>query len=251
MPARARSGAGRRARRASAPRDVDGDRRRRRRSPGALALAYAREPRIAAREPHPVARRRRRRTSDEHDLYDLAKAIDWKRLFAATRTLRVDVAATRSPLQSLEFATLAREGRGMRPLPRRRQRAAVGRQARCPTCASTPTSPSATRRSTSTRRASRCSSAAIGATPTRRRCARTSRRDCWRCRDGHRITPLLDPMCGSGTIVVEAALIAADRAPGLARTFGFQKLAWFDGPVVAAHEASGARPRSRSRRRHR
>ena len=38
-------------------------------------------------------------------------------------------------------------------------------------------------------------------------------------------TPLLDPMCGSGTIVAEAALIAADRAPGLTRTFGFQKLA--------------------------
>ena len=44
-------------------------------------------------------------------------------------------------------------------------------------------------------------------------------------------TPLLDPMCGSGTIAIEAALIAADRAPGLARTFGFQKLAWFDGPT--------------------
>ena len=43
--------------------------------------------------------------------------------------------------------------------------------------------------------------------------------------------PLLDPMCGSGTIAIEAALIAADRAPGLARTFGFQKLAWFDGPT--------------------
>ena len=42
--------------------------------------------------------------------------------------------------------------------------------------------------------------------------------------------PLLDPMCGSGTIAIEAALIAADRAPGLSRTFGFQKLAWFDGP---------------------
>ena len=44
-------------------------------------------------------------------------------------------------------------------------------------------------------------------------------------------TPLLDPMCGSGTIVIEAALIAADRAPGLGRTFGFQKLAWYDGPA--------------------
>jgi putative N6-adenine-specific DNA methylase len=38
-------------------------------------------------------------------------------------------------------------------------------------------------------------------------------------------------MCGSGTSAVEAALIAAGRAPGLARTFGFQKLAWFDGPA--------------------
>src|SRR5581483_12484792 len=36
---------------------------------------------------------------------------------------------------------------------------------------------------------------------------------------------LLDPMCGSGTIVAEAALVAAERAPGLARAFGFQKLA--------------------------
>ena len=35
----------------------------------------------------------------------------------------------------------------------------------------------------------------------------------------------LDPMCGSGTLCIEAALIAADRAPGLARDyFGF--LAW-------------------------
>ena len=44
-------------------------------------------------------------------------------------------------------------------------------------------------------------------------------------------TAFLDPMCGSGTIAIEAASIAADRAPGLTRTFGFQKLAWFDGPA--------------------
>ena len=56
--------------------------------------------------------------------------------------------------------------------------------------------------------------------------------------------PFLDPMCGSGTIAVEAALIAADRAPGLARRFGFQKLAWYDGPGVAAHHAGCARSRA-------
>jgi putative N6-adenine-specific DNA methylase len=34
--------------------------------------------------------------------------------------------------------------------------------------------------------------------------------------------PFVDPMCGSGTIVCEAAMIAANRAPGLNRKFGFE-----------------------------
>ncbi len=35
-------------------------------------------------------------------------------------------------------------------------------------------------------------------------------------------TPLLDPMCGSGTLLIEAALVACDRAPGLLRSrWGF------------------------------
>lgn len=38
--------------------------------------------------------------------------------------------------------------------------------------------------------------------------------------------PLADPMCGSGTIPVEAALLAAHIPPGLHRTFGFQR--WRD-----------------------
>ena len=38
---------------------------------------------------------------------------------------------------------------------------------------------------------------------------------------------LLDPMCGSGTLVLEAALMAADSAPGIARTrWGFE--AWLE-----------------------
>src|SRR5207248_5150991 len=36
-------------------------------------------------------------------------------------------------------------------------------------------------------------------------------------------TPLCDPLCGSGTIAIEAALIAARRAPGLKRSFSFEK----------------------------
>jgi len=38
--------------------------------------------------------------------------------------------------------------------------------------------------------------------------------------------PLADPMCGSGTIPIEAALVAGQVAPGLQRPFGFQR--WLD-----------------------
>jgi putative N6-adenine-specific DNA methylase len=38
--------------------------------------------------------------------------------------------------------------------------------------------------------------------------------------------PLVDPMCGSGTIPIEAALMAGRVAPGLRRSFGFQR--WLD-----------------------
>lgn len=47
--------------------------------------------------------------------------------------------------------------------------------------------------------------------------------------------PLCDPMCGSGTLPIEAALMAIDRAPGLAREeqgVGFGFLGW------AGHEAA-------------
>ena len=38
-----------------------------------------------------------------------------------------------------------------------------------------------------------------------------------------------DPMCGSGTLLLEAAAIATDTAPGLRRShFGFFKLKIFD-----------------------
>ena len=35
--------------------------------------------------------------------------------------------------------------------------------------------------------------------------------------------PFCDPFCGSGTIAIEAAMVAKNRAPGLARTFSSQK----------------------------
>lgn len=44
-----------------------------------------------------------------------------------------------------------------------------------------------------------------------------------------RSSPLIDPMCGSGTIAIEAAMLTEDRAPGLSRErFGFERWANFD-----------------------
>ncbi len=39
---------------------------------------------------------------------------------------------------------------------------------------------------------------------------------------------LLDPMCGSGTFLTEAAMVACNIAPGANRSFGFEKLKRFD-----------------------
>ncbi len=41
--------------------------------------------------------------------------------------------------------------------------------------------------------------------------------------------PLSDPLCGSGTLLIEAALFASRRAPGYGRNFGFERWLGFDG----------------------
>lgn len=43
--------------------------------------------------------------------------------------------------------------------------------------------------------------------------------------------PFCDPFCGSGTIPIEAALIAKNRAPGLNRSFSAQKWGWLPAQV--------------------
>ena len=51
---------------------------------------------------------------------------------------------------------------------------------------------------------------------------------------GYRGTePVLDPMCGSGTLVIEAAEMALGLMPGRARSFAFEHLAPFDPPAWA------------------
>jgi putative N6-adenine-specific DNA methylase len=45
--------------------------------------------------------------------------------------------------------------------------------------------------------------------------------------------PVIDPMCGSGTFVIEAAEMALNLAPGRNRTFAFEQLACFDAAAWA------------------
>jgi putative N6-adenine-specific DNA methylase len=177
---------------------------------------------------------------NDHDLYALVHAIDWTRLFKPERTLRVDVAATRSPLASLEFATLR-----VKDAVCDRFRAACGIR------------PSVDKRAPDVRvhvhlteREATVYLDTSGAPLFKRGYRRDADEAPLRENLAAGLlalaqwTPaqvLLDPMCGSGTIPTEAAMIAADRAPGLGRTFGFQKLAFYDGPTwqrirQAAHD---------------
>lgn len=41
-------------------------------------------------------------------------------------------------------------------------------------------------------------------------------------------TPFMDPLCGSGTLVIEAALRCLGRPPGMGRSFGFQRWLGYD-----------------------
>jgi putative N6-adenine-specific DNA methylase len=177
---------------------------------------------------------------DENDVYELAKALDWPRWFRVDRTLRVDVAASRSPLTSLEFATLR-----IKDAICDRHRAVGG-----------------VRPSISKDRPDVRVHAYLTATdasfyldtsgePLFKRGYRRETADAplrenlaaglLRLAGWQPGTPLLDPMCGSGTIAIEAAMIALDLAPGLKRTFGFQKLAWYDGPAWQRIKQAGQR----------
>src|SRR5574340_277666 len=167
---------------------------------------------------------------NERDLHAAAREIDWPRLFRSDRSLRVDVAATRAPLASLDFATLTvkdavcdrfRDQSGTRPSIDKR---APDVRVHVHLTAGEATFYLDTSGETLFKRGWRRGREIA---PLRENLAA----GLLGLAQWNRGTALLDPMCGSGTIVVEAALIAADRAPGLARSFGFQKLARYDGPA--------------------
>ncbi|MCG7628912.1 class I SAM-dependent RNA methyltransferase [Epibacterium sp. MM17-32] len=87
---------------------------------------------------------------------------------------------------------------------------------------------------------------AVGKAPMRETLAALMLRACGY--DGQE--PVLDPMCGSGTFVIEAAEIARGLAPGRGRPFAFERLANFDADVWQALKAQLPAPRHSELRHH-
>ena len=167
---------------------------------------------------------------NDDDVYKAVKALEWPRYFDVERTLRVNVTAQKSPLRSLEFATLRakdavcdrfRETLGRRPDV---ERAAPDVRIHLFLEKDKGTLYLDTSGEPLFKRGWR---AGQGEAPLRENLAAgIVMLTGWRSYE-----PLLDPMCGSGTLLVEAAAMARGRAPGAKRGFGFQKLKSFKAPI--------------------
>jgi putative N6-adenine-specific DNA methylase len=159
----------------------------------------------------------------EQDVYDAALALPWPEWFGERQTIRVDVNATRSPLKSLEFATLRvkdavcdrfRANRGSRPDVDTRT---PDVRIHCYLDATQAMLYLDTSGEPLYKRGYRKDTAEA---PLRENLAAgIVALTGW---DG--AEPLLDPMCGTGTLVIEAALRALAIPPGHARGFGFERL---------------------------
>jgi putative N6-adenine-specific DNA methylase len=199
---------------------------------GGVAFAGSQETGYAANLHSRIASRvlwqvgRRGYTNEQH-LYDATQEIRWQDLMSAQQTLRVDVTASRSPLTSLEFAML-RIKDGIVD----RLRVLTGER------------PSIDRQDPDVRVFAYLDERTVtlyvdlSGEPLFKRG--------WRADKGEAPlkenlaagllalsgwtpdVPLYDPFCGSGTIVIEAASIATRRAPGLNRSFAFERLMTFD-----------------------
>ncbi|MCX7176702.1 MAG: THUMP domain-containing protein [Proteobacteria bacterium] len=185
------------------------------------------ESRIASRVLWRVAKGSYRK---EEDIYRLAQAVDWPARFKVERTLRVYVTAVKSPLKSLEFITLR-----VKDAVCDRFREACGERPSVDTA-----HPEVRIHMFLT-------------TDEATLYLDTSGEPLWQ--RGHKIAkveaplkenlaagilrligwqpgmPLYDPMCGSGTFLIEAAHMSLGDAPGLSREpgeFGFERLRNFD-----------------------
>ena len=192
--------------------------------PGSLSYLVNLHSRTASRVLWRVAKAR---YTTEQDIYDCVHALPWKEWFDESLTIRVNIAAIRCPLRSLDFATLKikdaicdkfREITGERPsvnthAPDIRIHAFLDE---IQMSLYVDTSGDAlfkrgVRQYTNIAPLRENLAAGIlmlsGWTPG---------------------TPLLDPMCGSGTFLIEAAQMSLNIAPGIGRHFAFEKLHTFN-----------------------
>jgi len=163
----------------------------------------------------------------EDDIFKATLALPWPQWFDLERTIRVNLAAVRCPLKSLDFVTLRikdavcdafRAQGGERPnvntqAPDVRIHAFLTAD-RLTLYIDTSGEPLFKRGYRT----------ATGEAPLRENLAAgIVKLSGWNPPEA-----LLDPMCGSGTLLIEAALIALNIAPGARRSFAFEKLKNFD-----------------------
>ena len=165
----------------------------------------------------------------EHDLYALARTVPWTEWISNTQTFRIDTTAQRSPLQSLNFATLRvkdavcdvlRDATGERPSIDTKFPDLPLTLHLSPTHA---TLYADTSGEALFKRGWRDAQGLKGDAPLKETLAATLLAAAgWqgRAEDG----PLFDPCCGAGTIAIEAAQIACGIAPGLQRRYAFEKM---------------------------
>lgn len=163
----------------------------------------------------------------ERDVFEAVRSASWSDWFSVDNSIRVDVSAIRSPVKSLDFVTLRikdaicdafREKSGRRPDVDTR---APGARIHAFLSATHFTVYLDTSGEPLFKRGYR---KAAGDAPLRENLAA----GILRLTEWTPGSSLLDPMCGSGTFLCEAAMIALDHAPGLDREFGFERLAMFD-----------------------
>ncbi|MBU4612550.1 class I SAM-dependent RNA methyltransferase [Achromobacter sp. GG226] len=176
----------------------------------------------------------------EDDLLRLAYDTPWERWFGAEQTLRVDTSAIRSPMQSLQYCNLrAKDGICDRLRDREGERPdidTVRPDARVHVFLdeTTATLYLDTSGESLFKRGWRFDK---GEAPLRENLAAgLLALSGWK---GD--TPLVDPFCGSGTILIEAAFIALGVPPGMSRPFSFERLRNHDERVWHSLKADAQR----------
>ena len=184
---------------------------------------------------------------NEKDIYELARSQHWGQWFRVSQSIRVDTTAVRSPLKSIDFATLRikdaicdrfRDDTGSRPN--------VDTRAPDVRILAYLTQDSATLYLDTSgeplyKRGYRTQS--VEAPLKENLAAGIIALTGWQPEEA-----LLDPMCGGGTLVAEAAMIGLNIAPGLGRSFGFERTSDFDPGLWASVREAAMQARTLDRK---